>query len=343
MVWVGATASLGAHQPDLEGWARSRERRLEAPLSEVTLPPARHDDEAADRVEGLLAEARTQAFSGDAAAAIAALDSAEAVVEGAKELPESAWLMAEILHERAFVVAPREPTAAADYERRATALVGPRAAPFVAAPTSPPAPSQRTSQRTTGAPTTLESAPAAPGPSSTAELHGVLSTDEVELDGVEVSAPRTIPDGAHHVRVLRGGRLAWSGWVTVTGSDVHLPVAPPLPCSATDLAPAIAGVMHAPVLCENYAMARPVGPERIEVAVCHRGSCGEWLPWSRSWGAAFEGPMHPPPRPHSKNPWVVWTTVGVAAVILGGFILAEEGAFEHRGPTRNTFRFEPPK
>jgi hypothetical protein len=339
LLWLGTAASLKAHEPDLEGWAQSRERRIEEPLSEPELPPARHDDALAEHIEALLAEARTQAYSSDTAGAEAALDSAEKLVQTSSELPESAWLMAEILNERASVVGARDASLATDLERRADLLAGRRAAPFVAAaPVAPLAKGARKSATLTDA-----SAPLAAPASPSVTLDGPLLTDDVAVDGVEVLPPRTIPDGAHHVRVLRGGRLAWAGWLTVAGTDVNLAVAQPLPCSTTDLSPAVLGGERRSVLCDDYAMAREVGSERIEVALCHQASCGPFLPWSRGWGASFEGPMHPPPKPHSTSAWVLWTAGGVAAVIIGGFVLAEEGAFERRGPTQKTFTFEPPK
>jgi len=341
MVWAGSTASLRAHEADLAGWARSRERAIELPLAEPELPPAGHDDAAADRIEGLLAEARTQAYSSNAEQAEAALDSADALVRASPELPESAWLAVEILHERALVVASRDPSGSVAYERRAAALGGARAAEFATAkpvsrPSSRPEPPAR--EEPTG-----ENAPAPESTPSVMPLDGPLPTDEVDVDGVEVPVPRTIPDGAHHVRVLRRERLAWAGWITPDQGSAHVPVPLPMPCTATDLSPAATDRSRESILCEDYARARPAGAERIEVSLCHRGSCGVWLPWSRAWGAEFEGPMHPPPRPRSTSAWMPWTVAGVAAVIIGGFVLAEEGVFERQGATRRTFTFVPPK
>ncbi|HVW26028.1 MAG TPA: hypothetical protein VHC69_11710 [Polyangiaceae bacterium] len=339
VVWLGTAASQRAHQPDLDGWAVSRERRIAPPPVEPPLPPAGHDDTAAERVEALLAEARTQAYSGDTAAAEAALDAADALLKRSAELPESAWLAGEILHERAMVAAPRDAAVAASFERRSVALVGPRAPAFAA--------------------TTKEGKPAKSGPASplavevpappaeataVAGLTGPMPNDSVEVDGVEVVSPRTVVHGAHHVRVLRAGRLAWAGWIDVAGDSVTIAVPKPTPCSTADLPATGAGAgANASVLCEGYARARPVGPERIEVQLCHRASCGEWLPWSRTWGAAFEGPMQPPRKPHTAPPWFLWTAAGVAAVIIGGFVLAETGAFERHEPPRQTFTFVVPK
>ncbi|HEX4335121.1 MAG TPA: hypothetical protein VH062_04360 [Polyangiaceae bacterium] len=338
MVWLGTAASQRVHEPDLDGWARSRERQVAAPRTESELPAARHDDTAAERVEALLAEARTETYSSDASAVESALDSAEARLLEHPELPESAWLMAEIVRQRAIIVAPRDPQAAALDERRAVELGGPRATPFVAsAPRS-----SRAGTPAVAAPTGTTVDDAGTPTAGAVALDGPLPTDEVDVDGARVSAPRTIHDGSHHVRVLRRARLAWSGWVTVAGADVHLAVAAPLACSTADLSPASLADAS-PVLCDDYAKARDAGPRRIEVATCSRGVCGPWLPWSRSWGAEFEGPMHSPPKPHPVSLWVPLTLAGVAAVIVGGFVLAEEGVFERHGPARTTFTFQPPR
>ena len=344
MLWLGTAVSQHAHQPDIDGWAVSRERRLSPPPLAPPLAAAGHDDAAADRIEGLLAEARTQTYSGDSAAAESALDAADAVLKEAPALPESAWLAAEILHDRAMIVALRDPASATSLEQRSEALAGPRAPVFSA--TTKDAGRAVSGARDPASPAkALEPevrARVLPGPG--VALIGPLPGDVVHVDGVEVSPPRTVAHGAHHVRVLRSGRLAWAGWIDATGASANVAVPEPVPCSTTDLAPVTddAGA-KGPVLCEEYVRARAVGSERIEVALCHHASCGVWLPWSRAWGAAFEGPMQPRLRPRAAPTWFLWTAAGVAAVIVGGFVLAEEGVFDRRGPTRETFTFVAPK
>lgn len=341
VLWVGTTASQYAHQPDLDGWARSRERLIAAPPVEPSLPPAGHDDAASEHIESLLAEARTQASSGDATAAEGALDAADALLKRSPELPESAFLAAEILHDRALLVAAEDPAEAAAFERRSIALAGPRAPTFSATPKEDGRPKKDVRAPARDSLPDVAQSEATP---AVASLTGPLSTDVVAVDGVEVGVPRTVVHGAHHVRVLRAGRLAWAGWIDVQGASVVVGVPAPIPCSTTDLAGAARpGGVTTSVMCEEYAVARAAGPERIEVALCHHASCGEWLPWSRAWGAAFEGPMQPRPKPRTTPGWFLWTAAGVAVVIVGGFVLAEEGAFERQGPPRESFTFVTPK
>jgi hypothetical protein len=335
MVWVGSAASLDAHQADLDGWAASRQVRVEQPYSEPPLPSARHDDALAERIEGLLGDAQAEAFSTEGSAAKKALDAAEELLESSADLPESPWLMAEIYRARAALVAASDPAAAAVFERKAAALSGPRAVSFASVAREAAAPRK---------PGTVAPAPLAePAPSAgpAVALEGPLPSDDVDVDGVEVAYPRTIPDGSHHVRVTRAGRLAWTGWITAAGTEVRVAVPKAHPCSDADLG-ATDVAAHA-VACEYYARARPVGPERIEVSLCHGASCGPWLPWSRTWGATFEGPVHSPRAPRAGHAWIPWTIAGVGAAILGGFVLVESGAFDRRGPTRETYNFVPAK
>jgi hypothetical protein len=342
MVWVGSAASLDAHQPDLEGWAASRQVRLEQPVVEAPLPPAPHDDALAERIEALLAEARTEAYSTDTATAEAALATAEGLVQSSPALPESAFLMAEILHQRATIVAARDEGAARELERRAVSLAGPRAVPFAARHEPSPKEKKRPDAPASATRPAAPVAPAAPDVSKTVELLGPLGTDEVEIDGIVVDGVRTIPDGAHHVRVLRAGRLAWAGWIENAGEKIRVAVPTRMPCSEEDLSALAAPGLSKSVACDDYAKARPAGAERIEVAMCRHSSCGPWLPWSRVWGATFEGPVHSPRVAKGDgHAWILWTAAGVAAVVLGGFALVESGAFEERGPTQETFRFKP--
>jgi hypothetical protein len=341
VLWLGTAESRHAHQPDLDGWAVSRERRLAAPPVEAPLPPAAHDDAASERIEALLAEARTQAYSGDAAAARDALDAADALLRRSPELPESSWLAAEILHERALSVASQDSSAAAAFEQRSVALGGPRAPAFAATTKGGSAPGKGAGKPIPESPSEGEQAPAV---EAAASLVGPLPTDVVEVDGVEVAVPRTVVHGAHHVRVLRAGRLAWAGWIDAESANVGIPVPEPVPCSTTDLAGTSSGnATNDRVLCEEYVKVRPAGPERIEVALCRHAWCGQWLPWSRAWGATLEGPMQPRRESHGAPPWLVWTAAGVAAVLVGGFALAEAGVFAEHAPPREMFTFVAPK
>src|SRR5262249_16700610 len=140
---------------------------------------------------------------------------------------ESAFLMAEVYRQRSLLVRETDPVLSGELDARAVALAGPRAAPFAGSARVPPS----------GA--TKDKAPEVPQPVAPAvapvPLDGPLPGDELEVDGVEVHDAPTLPDGTHHVRVLRAARLAWAGWITAHGNGVRAPVPRDAACSEADL------------------------------------------------------------------------------------------------------------
>ena len=117
------------------------------------------------------------------------------------------------------------------------------------------------------------------------------------------------------------------------------------PCTEEDLsgvhASGKAVAVDGAVACARYAVARAT-TSGVEVSLCGGPRCGPWLQWSRGWGAPYEGPAPPPwPEPRHKD-WILWTALGVASAVAGGFVLYRIGAFEMQGPPRETFTFVPP-
>jgi hypothetical protein len=329
LVWLGVAGGRELHEPDLSAWAASRMVTLEEPGDEPSLAPADHEAELSLRVEGFLAEARTTGYAADPAAAEAALESAELLLRGNPSLPEAPWLMAETCRAHAALVRPRDPDLATILERRAAVLDGRRARAFADATPTP-------------------TVPTSPESTFVTELEGPVPSDEVDVDGVGVAAPWAITGGEHHVRILRHGRLAWAGWVTPDGTPFRVPLAGVLPCGETDLGDVKAGDTRARprggVLCPDWAVAREVASDRIEVSTCHRATCGTFLPWSRAWGKDIEGPMQPAWPRHASNAWIPWTAASVTALAIGAVVLWQTGAFDRKGPPHESFRFtaEPP-
>ena len=330
LVWLGAVAGRDPHEPDLAAFAASRMVALEDPGAERSLGPANHDAELSARVESLLSEARTAGYATDPGAAEAALESAELLLRGNPSLPEAPWLMAETCRDHAALVRPRDPELSAILERRARVLDG-RRTPAFAEAERPPGPR---------APRSLS--PRAEGgdaeASDRALLEGPLPSDEVDVDGVPLAGPRMIPGGEHHVRVLRRGQLAWAGWVTPEATPYRIPMPAVMPCSDTDFErvrdSGTSVDTGGKVLCPRWAVAREIGPSRIEVSMCEQGACGTFLPWSREWGKALEGPMHPPWPRHASRTWIAWTAASVTALAVGAVVLWQEGAFDRQGPPR---------
>lgn len=339
LVWLGTASDHAAHQSDLDGWAASRGVALEDPTEPRQLDAASHDDDAAQKVEALLAEARAASYSVDAEGAAGALDAARALLVAHPSLPESPWLMAEAWRIRAELLKSRDPELAAELERRAGAIDGTLSPAFASERGPHAGPKARPEPRPI-------IAAGAVTPSAPVRLEGPLPTDEVEIDGTRVAHPPTSTRGTHHVRVLRRGRLAWAGWMELAGDEAIVLLPSTEPCSDADLegVRAEGRFVHADggAACPRYAVARAVTSGGVEVAVCERTSCGPFLPWSRGWGRDYEGPAHPPwPEPRRKD-WILWTAVGVAGAVAGGFVLYRAGVFETQGPTRETFTFVPP-
>jgi hypothetical protein len=316
VVWLGVSSLRTAHEPDLASWATARQVAVEDVAPDTPLPALGHDDALASKIEGLVAEALSIGEPGEAATV---LTSAESLLRDHAELPQSAWLMAEILHARVALHVVEGPDAAAT-EQQATALEGVRESTY-----DPQSAKSKKADE-----------PAPPGPSAPADeplrfgAEGPLPTDAVYIDGVR-GVRATVPPGEHHYRVVRGDGLAWAGWTDAAGA-ASIRVPGTSPCSTTDLGVVdVSGgritVRHT-VACPEWAVARSGGDDRIEVARCHASLCGTFLPWKRQWGASFEMPVHPPwPRPKS-NEWIVWTAASVAAAAAAGVVLWRAGAFE---------------
>lgn len=334
VVWLGAASLRSAHEPDLASWATARQVVLEDVAPDAPLPSLGHDDALASKIEELVAEAFSVGESGEATTA---LSSAETLLRAHAELPESAWLMAEILRARVILHVAQGADAIAA-ERQATGLEGPREAAYD--------PGAHAEQKDAGQPQ-REGAPSPPGDSEVPLQFGIdgpLPADDVYIDGVR-GPRRTLPPGEHHYRVVRGDGLAWAGWADAAGAT-RIRVPGIFPCSATDLG-AIddAGgriTLRHRVLCPEWMAARSPSDDLIEVARCHGSSCGTFLPWKHEWGGSFEMPVHSPwPAPKS-NVWILWTAASVAAAATAGIVLWQAGVFEKEPESQTRFVLQPP-
>ncbi len=343
VLWLGSAGTRESHEPDLESWASSRMVEIEEPTAAGGLEPATHDDALALRVEALLSEARTATYSADPAASTAPLDDAEALLRAHPALPEAGFLMAETWRARAEAVRPTDTATAVALEQRAATIDGLRAPSFAETPavTKMSRPAKARQGAGSGPGVTSSTASSA----TTVALQGARPGDEVEIDGTRVGYPPTVARGTHHVRVLREGQVAWSGWVDAAESPTTLPIPPPAPCDETDLGTAVMTAdrpqFRGEVLCPHFVVARPA-TDGIEVAICWKASCGAFLPWHRDWGEAFQLPVHPPWPEPSRRAWIPWTAAAVTAIVGGGIILIETGAFERHGRPQDTFVWVPP-
>lgn len=310
----------------LNRWAERRLLVLEAPHPQ---PPSRYpgySSELVRRIEDLLEQARTLSGSLDEDRALEQLEAAENLVYEHPELPQAAFLLAEAASQKAELAQRRGQTALARSQRvRAQALEGKRAFTYTQQPAS-------------------SSEPASPA-AKLVRVEGLARSDLLEWNGQrQPSASAMASPGEHHVRVLRFGELAYSGFVMVPldGDTVRLSIPAPYPCTLGDLAAVsaigqrVTGQEH--VHCPRWVVARPHEPSGIEVALCQKDRCGRFLSWQRGDGAGLSAPLHP----EAGWRWPVWATyvgLGIGVFATTGAVLWQAGAFDEpeRGPVTWTF------
>jgi hypothetical protein len=317
LVWLSATSLLPTFRADLDAFAHNRLLRLEAPRQNAA--PARfatsaYAPDAVAQIESSLEEARNATAALEQDRALAALQRAERLLREHPELPQSAWMMAEILEQTAELEssAPDGSEAASALRKRATALEGPRAVPF----------SDRAPEREPGA-----------GLSQPVRIEGLEPADALEWDGVETEPALTTAAGHHHARVARNGRLMWAGWVELTAGQqsARLPVPETVACSADDIGrghfASGRAIAAAHARCESYVLARARPGGGIEVAACEREQCGKVVIWehARETGGA-------PPTP-KKTLWPYAVAASVGALAVTSIALWRAGVFDRAEPS----------
>ena len=266
------------------------------------------------QLESLLEEARNAAAALEQSRALAALERAERLLREHPELPQSAWMMAEILEQSAELAssAPDGADAASALRKRATLLEGPRAAPFAdRAPEREPA----------------------GGPSQPVNIEGLEPGDALEWDGVETESALTTTAGTHHARVARNGRLMWTGWIEVAAGkpSVRLPVPETVACSADDIGRGHFGsgraVAAAHARCESYVLARARPGGGLEIALCEREQCGKVVIWEH---ARENGAAAPATK---KTIWPYAVAASVGALAITSIALWRAGVFDRAEPS----------
>jgi hypothetical protein len=317
LVWLSASASLPTFRADLDAFAHSRLLRLEAPR-ENAAPYLRaasaYAPDAVAQIESSLEEARNAAASLEQSRAFAALERAEHVLREHPELPQSAWLMAEILEQSAEVegASPDGADAANALRKRAAALEGPRAVPF----------SDRAPER---APEIADNTPVS--------VEGLSPDDALSWDGVQIPGALTTRAGEHHARVARGGRLLWAGWVKLEPDTVRvrLPVPETVPCSTDDIGGGrfVAGraLPAAHARCPSYVLARARPGGGIEAALCDREQCGNVVIWEHPHAGVTTSASS------KKTIWPYAIAASAGALVITSIALWRAGVFDHSPPT----------
>ncbi len=325
LVWLAQEPPSDEARRALDTWGSARDVRLVTPRDSATKAIA-IDFSISDRVEQELDRAREAIAAHEVAVAERALVNAERELLAHPELPQAAWLLAEV--ERAWAVrfmriAPIDAERAEKAWARAAALDGGRASGV-------------------GEP---RAGAAAPTVKATITM-SAGTTLVVTLDGVAITAgPIERAAGTHQLIVTRDGTTAWAAWVTFAeGATVAVPDLAGAPCSTDDVARARFtgdGVDARGVRCPRWIAALPFGAvtegagTTIRVASCERERCGPLLEWRAPRGGDFI-PAPPGVAPFKWPAWGTWTLVGAGAVAVGVVVLVASGVF---APTHNETRF----
>jgi hypothetical protein len=319
LVWIAPAPPDAAQQRAMAVWARARGLELAPPRDER--PPAIPLGlSAADEIEDLLDHARDATAARDAGGVDRATAAAESLLRAHPELPQAAWLMAEVERARSTRwrrIEPSDPVAAERDAERADALDGGRV------------------------PSLGEVTAATPAPD--AQLEVELPEDaQAWLDGRPLAGqPPTLATraGLHALVVTSGGAPVWAEWIELgpgrTAVEADAPRAPP--CSTADVARArLAGeaLDARGVRCARWVAVAPgPRPGSLDIALCEASQCGALFEWHDAPAWSRPAPVAVSDRAaHAAHPWpawATWTLAGAAAVGVGvglGLAIAASGA-----------------
>lgn len=325
LVWVASAPEAQAEaRAALDAWARARGVRLAAPIEEKIPALPVVDWAVAERVEVEIDHAREAMATLDAERTERALAQAEAEILAHPELPQAAWLLAEIERgwgARFMRIGPVDIDRATRAWARADALDGGRAPGIGEAH---PAPPRETVSATIG----FEGVGEPDAPNAPAELDEL----EIWLDGAPVK-PGVVSRaaGRHHLLVTRDDQVVWGSWITLAEkSDVRAPLTRHAACSVADMRRA--SLMGASIAAPGARCARWVAavatrdPAVVRVATCERDRCAPLVEWRVGGGRVAFGPNDR--TMGSRWPaWGTWTLVGVGIVTLTVVTLAAAGVF----------------
>jgi hypothetical protein len=331
VVWVApdgpAADAAAAADPQqsraLASWGLAHGVRLADP-SAVAIPVIAIDAAVADGVEDDIDRARDAVAAHDTERAERAIEAADAALRAHAELPQAAWLMAEVERARASLwrrVAPLDLEAADRAWTRAEALDGGRVAGVG------------------------EEAAAAHAAAATVTLAVSPGDAKAWLDGqaVDGAASAATRAGLHALVLTWAGAPVWASWVEVpagaTALDVPLDVAPP--CSAGDVSRArvgaAGGVEAGFVRCPSWvAVEAGARPGTVRVAMCEADRCGAPVEWRAPAPWTWSPPVREDDERRSWPAWATWALVGGGAAVAAGVIAVAAGAFQ-QAPTETRF------
>ncbi|HWA76408.1 MAG TPA: hypothetical protein VG937_28915 [Polyangiaceae bacterium] len=293
---------------------------LAAAQSSGPLEPERN---AVERIEALFDATQSALGALDPGEASQSLAEAERLIQAHPEFPQAAWLLAECHRLRAELLGTRDSAGARAYVARAAALEGARVAPF-----------------REGTSADIDPGSATP---LNVDVRGLGPSDRLEWDSEARNSPVQTGAGEHQLRVLRGERVVWASWVSLSANatELALNLPPVAACSAEDLGGTLNGERGptAPpqVMCSQWAVARS-NQGKLELALCRGSQCGDW------YRAPLEpSPFAPPAQVLTQRSFPRWATYAIASVgaaAVAGAVLLETGVFGGGGDTRERWRYD---
>lgn len=326
VVWLEKAETRADARLLLEEWAHTRGIRLHLPT--LTRPaPTVFDPRIAWQIETELDRTREALAALNVEETEQALTRAEAQIRAHPELPQAAWLLAEV--KRAWAarwtrIAPVDTTRAGAALREAEAIGGARIL-GIGDPQVPSSPEFRVVLSLAG---------------------GRGRKLRVRVDGTEISAapesngnqlyPLKVSAAEHHVVVAADGETAYAGWVRFVepanaGSTptISIPIENGDPCSLAaflDVKREGTLVRAETVTCARWIAAVPADHhDAVLVAHCEKSLCGTLLEWRSGKTLASSRA----PRENRRwPPWGTWAALGAGAAATTVLTLIAAGAFD---------------
>lgn len=329
VVWLSLDA--GEARADavraLDEWARARGVRIAALEEQATTLTV--DPSLGERVEKELERAHLAVGAADVDATERALARAETVLREHPELPQAAWLRAEV--ERAWSarwlrLEPRDEARARVAWENAHALDGGRVAGVGETAFQPRAKVPTAFIITNGK-----------SPRITLRLDGI-AREKSASSGSDAEYRVELAPGEHHVLATSDGRIAFASWVAINATTAAPPTRISLygggACSRDRFEDVRLDngqqVRATGVTCPRWIAAIP-GERRgsVRVARCENDTCGQLLEWRLE-----QLPSQTAPEAHARASrwptWATWTIVGIGAATAASIALIATGVFESR-------------
>lgn len=320
VVWIAPGSPEAGQSRALASWAAAHDVKLVQPADVRPVPIGADptDPRVANEIEDLLDRSHDALAALDGAGMDADLAAADALLRAHPELPQAAWLMAEVERARAVRwrrISPIDAEAAGRASRRADALDGGRAHGIGEEP------------------------PGSGPPDASLELRGELAGDEQRwLDGRPVGEHAATHAGLHALVVTWAGAPVWATWREAPPgpSTVELEAPGATTCSRADVAPVqLDGerVVARSVRCKRWVAAAPAphgSTREVRVALCEADRCEALIDWRlpEPWTEPLPG------RPVERRwpAWATWSAVGAGAAIAAGAAVVIAGALRTPPP-----------